>query len=99
MSTNSERLATIQADLNNLLEQRIGDLLGVVRAAQELTRQIIATEEEIRRQERIRERLQAELGPLKADAEGRRTEVDDLKKLLHERMGNLSGLKGEIGDE
>ena len=64
MSTNPEPLATIQSDLNNLLEHRIGNLLGVVRAAQEVTRQIIAAEEEIRRQTLIKEQLEADLNPL-----------------------------------
>ena len=113
MSTNPERLATIQSDLNNLLEHRIGNLLGVVRAAQEVTRQIIAAEEEIRRQTLIKEQLETDLGPLKSQAEGLGTEnrelrhrvdsmknnVDRMKSLRDELMSNLSNLKGELEDE
>ena len=113
MSTNPERLATIQSDLNTLLEQRIGNLLGVVRAAQEVTRQIIAAEEEIRRQTLIKDQLEADLGPLKSQADGLGTEnrelrhrvdsmknnVDRMKSLRDELMSNLSNLKGELEDE
>lgn len=113
MSTNSERLATIQADLNTLLEQRIGDLLGVVRAAQEVTRQIVAAEEEIRRQTLIKDQLEGDLGPMKSQAAGLTAEnrelklrvdalkanVDRMRTLRDELMDNLSNLKGELGDE
>ena len=113
MSTNSERLATIQSDLNTLLEQRIGNLLGVVRAAQEVTRQIIAAEEEIRRQTLVKDQLESDLGPLRSQADDLTVEnrelrhrvdalkgnVDRMKTLRDELMSNLSNLKGELEDE
>lgn len=67
MSADGDRFQSIKADLNQVLESRIGELLGVVRAAQSLTRQIIATEDEIRRQTWVKEQLESELGPIEGD--------------------------------
>ncbi|MEQ1570982.1 MAG: hypothetical protein ABMA64_35460 [Myxococcota bacterium] len=111
--SNPDRLQTIKQELNDLLEQRIGNLLGVVRATQTVTRQLVSTEEEIRRQTYIKERLEAELAPLKGRADGLagenrdlqsrvdrlRENVERMKSLRDELMSNLSNLKGEIGDE
>ncbi|MEQ1505156.1 MAG: hypothetical protein ABMB14_23175 [Myxococcota bacterium] len=112
-TAHGDRLAAIKQELNDLLESRIGDLLGAVRATQELTRRLVSTEEEIRRQSFLKERLEAELGPLKTRADGLGVENRDLqarvdrlrenvgrmKSLRDELMSNLSNLKGEIGDE
>jgi chromosome segregation ATPase len=109
MSTQTDRLDVIKAELNELLEARIGHLLGVVRAAQAVTRQIVATDEEIRRQEHVHEALEAELAPLKGtvhelaasneELRGRvasaRTNVDRMKSLREELMSNLSNLRAD----
>ena len=113
MSTTDDRLASIQSDLNSLLETRIGNLLGVVRAAQEVTRQIVATEEEIRRQTAIKDALEAELSPLRTRAaglegenselrarvDGMKNNVDRMKSLRDQLMNNLANLKGGLEDE
>ncbi len=109
MSTQTDRLDAIKAELNEVLEARIGHLLGVVRAAQAVTRQIVATDEEIRRQEQVREALEAELGPLKGTARDLsaaneelrsrvtavRSDVDRMKSLRDELMSNLSNLRAD----
>jgi len=110
---NPDRLTAIKQELNDLLEARVGNLLGAVRATQQITRQLVSTEEEIRRQTYIKERLEAELAPLKGradtlagenrDLQARvdrlRENVERMKSLRDELMSNLSNLKGEIGDE
>jgi chromosome segregation ATPase len=113
MATDTDRLQTIQEEFNSVLETRIGDLMGAVRATQEVTRQLITAEQEIRRQDALRERLEAELEPLKSkgdelEAENRelqgrvdklRDNVDRMRSLRDELMSNLSNLKGELDDE
>jgi chromosome segregation ATPase len=108
----SERLQAIKQELDDLLEARIGDLLGVVQATQEVTRQIIATEEEIRRQKMLQERLEAELVPLSEEhggleaetrelqsrVDGLKGKVGHLRSLHDELLSNLSNLKGELDE-
>ena len=114
MSTNAgaERLQAIQTELTDLLQTRIGDLLGVVQATEEVTRQIVETEQEIKRQSAVRERLEAELPSLQTQqkglsgetrelqsrVDGLKHKVDHLQALREELMNNLSHLKGELDD-
>lgn len=113
MAAQTDRLSAIKNEFDKLLEARVGDLLGVVRATQEVTRRLVATEEEIRRQTYLKDRLESELGPLKSRADGLTAEnrdlqarvdrlrenVERMKSLRDELMSNLSSLKGEIDDE
>lgn len=109
MSTHDDRLDAIKSELDEVLEQRIGHLLGVVRAAQAVTREIVATESEIRRQEALAADLEAQLAPLREtaselDAGNRelksrvgaaRSDVDRMKALREELMSNLSNLRAD----
>ena len=112
MAAQGDRLQAIKDELTDLLEVRIGDLMGAVRATQEMTRRIVATEEEMRRQTMLREQLERELGPLQSNADGlegetrdlqarverARSNVDRLRSLREELMNNLSNLKGELDE-
>ncbi len=112
-SSETDRLEAIKQDFNTLLESRVGDLMGAVRATQEVTRQLIAAEEEIRRQTLLREHLDAELARLVKTGSGLDAETSELKakiaklhesvdrrrSLRDELMSNLANLKGELGDE
>jgi hypothetical protein len=114
MSADSDRFDSIKADLNRALEARIGHLLGVVRAAQSLTRQIAAAEDEIRRQTWIRDQLASELQPLEGDArklstanqelqrrlDATKTDVDRQRSVRDELLSRLSGAsKAGLDDE
>lgn len=108
----AERLQAIQNELTDLLESRLGDLLGVIQATEEVTRQIVETEQEIQRQSSLRERLEAELPSLQTQkkglsgetkelqnrVDGLKHKVDHLQALREELMNNLSHLKGELDD-
>ena len=110
--TSEDRLKAIQGELHELLETRLGDLLGVVQATEEVTRQLVETEQEIKRQNSLKERLEAQLPSLQTQSKGLtgetkelRTRVDGLKHkvdhlqaLREELMNNLSHLKGELDD-
>jgi archaellum component FlaC len=112
MAAQGDRLQAIKDELTDLLEARIGDLMGAVRATQEVTRRIVATEEEIRRQTVQRDQLERELGPLQSSADGlegetrdlrtrverARENVERLRSLREELMNNLSSLKGELDE-
>ena len=112
MSAHGDRFQALKDELTDLLEARIGDLMGVVAATREVTRQIIATEEEIRRQSMQHEQLERELGPLKNSSDGLEAEnrdlqsrvdkmkanVDRMRSLREELMSNLSNLKGEFDE-
>jgi chromosome segregation ATPase len=112
MAAQGDRLQAIKDELTDLLEVRIGDLMGAVRATQEVTRRIVYAEEEIRRQTQQREQLERELGPLQSHADGlegetrdlqarverARANVDRLRSLREELMNNLSNLKGELDE-
>ena len=112
MAAQGDRLQAIKDELTDLLEARIGDLMGAVRATQEVTRRIVATEEDIRRQSTLRDQLERELGPLQSSAEGldgetrdlrtrverARENVERLRSLREELMNNLSSLKGELDE-
>lgn len=93
-----DRFDSIKADLNQALEARIGHLLGVVRAAQSLTRQILATEDEIRRQTWIKEQLEAELGPLEGDRGKLSAANQDLQRRLDATKADL-GRQRSLHDE
>jgi septal ring factor EnvC (AmiA/AmiB activator) len=112
MAAQGDRFQALKDELTDLLEARIGDLMGVVAATRELTRQIISTEEEIRRQTMQQAQLERELAPLKSNADGLEAEnrdlqgrvdrmkanVDRMRSLREELMSNLSNLKGEFDE-
>ena len=104
------QLQTIKQQLEAVLEHRIGDLLGHVKATQAVTRQIVAAEAEIHRQQELESRLREELGPLEtasetltsdnADLQSKvekvRENVDRMRALKQQLMSDLSSLKNEL---
>ena len=110
--SSAERFQNIHGELTNLLEARMGELLGVIQATEEVTRQLVETEHEIQRQSSLKARLEAELPSLQTQTKGLSGEtkelqvrvdglkhkVDHLQALREELMSNLSHLKGELDD-
>lgn len=89
----ADRLAAIKKELDDILEARIGDLLGAMKATQEVTRRLIATEEDIRRQTYLKGRLDAELGPLKTRSDGLTSETRELQARVDRLRENLERQK------
>lgn len=107
----NDRLTAIKKELNDLLEAKISNLLGVVRATQQVTRELLETEEEIRRQAYVREGLEAQLGPargrvdsvenreLQARLDRLQQNVERMKTVRDGLMSDLATLKNGLGAE
>lgn len=109
MTSTHDDLASIQAQLEAALEERITDLMGQIKAVQEVTAQIASATMDIRRQETLREQLEEELGSLLTESieleqsnEERQARLDKLKEhvakmrdLRAELMSGLAELAGE----
>lgn len=103
MAGDSDRMRAIHDELNGILEARITELLGQVKAVHEVTLQVVSAEQDIRRHEQMRQQLESELEPLQAentDAQQRvnamRETVSRMRKLRDELQSHLSGLSVEM---
>jgi hypothetical protein len=85
-----DRFDSIKTEWNQALEARIGHLLGVVRAAQSITRQILATEDEIRRQSTLMDQLETEFKPFQGDRGKLSTAAQDLQRRLEATKADLA---------
>lgn len=99
MSSESDRLHTLQSELESALEHRITELLTHVKATQAITAQLATTQQEIRVQERLKEQLSAELQPLsehatalEGDAEKLADRIDKLKENILRMKTQRKGL-------
>jgi len=61
MPAETVRLKAIQEELNQLLEQRITDLLACAKTVRELTAQLEAAESEFKKSEALKARVEAEV--------------------------------------
>ncbi len=96
-----------QVATNPELEARLGDLLGFVRAAEEVSRQLLLVEEELRRQSALQNHLELQLPQLQSKPPGEakafmarletcRGRVAELFALREELIGNLNQLQGQL---
>lgn len=88
----SADLQSIAHEMTGLLEARISDLLGHVKAAREVTQQMLETDGEITKLAGTRARLQAVLAPLDGE-EG--PETADLRKRLDQVEARVRTLEVE----
>ena len=110
MSEASDRLGAIRDEFQAVLEERITDLLGQVKAVQQLTRHIASIEVDMQRQEAMRGELEAELDPLNSKFEALKEEngeiqvrveslkgkVESMRRMRAELVSNLSGLTSDL---
>ncbi|MCA9572169.1 MAG: hypothetical protein KC656_30225 [Myxococcales bacterium] len=82
-------LQAIHDQLGAVLEDRVTELMTHIKTAQALSRQIARTEEEIERQRRLRETLEADLGPM-------RKEADELAAATEQLASKVKGAKGAV---
>ena len=72
----SDRLEAISAELADILESRIQELMDVMRVTEATTRQVVSTELEIARSRAIQETLSAEMSALRAEVIELRARAD-----------------------
>lgn len=88
----------IHDQLATLLEERVTELMTEIKTSQALTRQIARTEEEIERQQLLKDKLEAELGPMRARAADLAAETEELRGQL-EDAGDVVARLTEIREE
>ena len=93
MHTADRDLQSLRQELESLFEHRIGDLLGQVKAVQSVTRQILAAEEDIYRQEYMQQQLMEELTPLESSASALETENKELASKVATLRANVERMK------
>lgn len=84
----SADLQNIAQEMTGLLEHRISELLGHVKAAREVTAELLEADAELTRLEGSRARLAAVLEPLGADT----PEAVDLRRRLDQTTARIGAL-------
>lgn len=79
MPNDTSRLQEINTELNAILEARIAELTASMRAAEQTTRQIVATEMEIGRYRQIQGSTGPELEQLQAERQTLAARADELR--------------------
>ena len=79
MPNETSRLQEINTELTSILETRIAELTAVMRAAEQTTRQIVATEIEIGRYRQIQGSTGPELEQLQSERQSLGLRVDELR--------------------
>jgi hypothetical protein len=83
--SDTDRLRAIQQEVNEVLEERMTDLLGRIKAVRDVTLQIASTDVEIQRQEHNAEMLDADLAQARSTAQ--KLEILQRAELLREGAG------------
>lgn len=86
-------LQAIQEQLADVLESRVTELMTEIKASQALSRQIARTEEELDRQRMLRERLQADLQPLRDEAATLKSETSTLQGEVDDLLASISRMR------
>jgi archaellum component FlaC len=92
-TADDSRLQTIQTELNAILEDRITQLMAHIKAAQGVSREIARTEDEIRRQQALKEQLGSELGPMRSEAESLKAETAQLQEEVDGLLASISKMR------
>jgi chromosome segregation ATPase len=78
-SESTDRLNQISAELAGILESRIQELLGAMKAAEQATRQVVSTEMEIQRYQQLQEGLRSEMADLGQQTDALRARADEVR--------------------
>lgn len=105
MSNDAERISSITAELNGILEARLTELGAATRTTEAVTRQIISAELEISRYKQLQQSLNGEAAEIKQEAAALRVRADEVSTahggLLAERdklRADVARLEGEARD-
>lgn len=86
-------LDQIQGQLNAILEGRITNLMAAIKVAQGLSQQIAMTDDQIRRQQMLKEQLESELSPLRKEAEDLASETSALQEEVDGLLQSISKMR------
>lgn len=93
--TNADRLTEISDELAGILETRIQELTTAMKGAEQVTRQIVATEMEIARYRQIVETMAGEVGGLQEEAAAGRRRAEDARAAWSAAMEDRDGARAE----
>jgi|GEM_PF-2156003 len=79
MGADTDRLQSIQEELNNILQERIAELQGAMSSAEETARQIVASELEAARVRQVREELDGRISGVQGDLDALKAQADEVR--------------------
>ena len=86
-------LDQIQTQLGSILEGRITDLMAAIKSAQGVSQQIALTDDQIRRQQMLKDQLETELYPLRKQAEDLSSETAALQQEVDSLLQSISKMR------
>ncbi len=96
MGADSDRLQSIQEELNLILQERIAELRGAMSSAEETARQIVAAELEASRIRQVRQDLDGRISGLKTDLDALRAQADEVRGAHGAAVGERDELRQEF---
>ena len=94
--SDADRLQSIQKEMAHILEARLGELSSAIRSSEQVTRQIITTEMEIKRHSQRERELQDELEMLQLKGKKSEETLDDAKGLKSKLIAQNAQLEAEL---
>lgn len=95
----SADLNSIAREMTGLLEERISDLLGHVKASREVTQQLLETDGELTKLLGVQQRLGAVLDPITGDDGPETLELRKRLESVDVRVKKLTTQRGELVDQ
>ena len=91
------RVAAVQQEVNTVLEERLGDLLGRIEAVREVAIQIASAQHDIERHEALAEKVEADLVNAKSTAQ----KIEILQKVegLREAANRVRKVQDALTDD
>ena len=86
-------LDQIQTQLGSILEGRITDLMAAIKSAQGVSQQIALTDDQIRRQQMLKDQLETELYTLRKQAEDLSSETAALQQEVDSLLQSISKMR------
>lgn len=96
MSNDAERISSITAELNGILEARLTELGAAMRATEAVTRQIISAELEISRYKQLQQSLNGEAAEIKQESAALRVRADEVSTAHSGLVGERDKLRADV---
>jgi hypothetical protein len=91
------RLDAVQQEVNSILEERLGELLGRIEAVREVAIQIASAEHDIERHETLAEKVEADL--VKATSTAQKLEVLQKVEGLRDAANRIRKQRDSLADD